>query len=593
MALSNFLTEGSQIPEGSAVTSVTKQTVLPAWYTDYATQMLSGQKALSANPYPTYQGPRIADFTPTQTQGQAMTMGAAGSYQSPLNAAIGAAAGATGTSAAAAAQPYFNAATSFDPAASAASDFGAARNLTAQGASTSGLALAAPFLNQAGSIDAPGAASGDLNAARNLIGQAGNASSLGAAQPLLTTAAGINAGATAQPYLTGAVNTATGAANSGGGLAVAQPYLDGANTNTTDVSAYMNPYTDQVVNRIAELGTRNLNENIMPGIEGRYIGAGQLGYGPANGSSTPSGMMTDTARAIRDTNSDILGKQSEALQSGYTTATQTALADANRRAQLASTAGGLGTANQSAQMTAAGIQANAGSTLGSLDQSRQGALTSLGSATGELATADANRTLSAADRALSVGNTAGSLAQGQQGALTALGSATGGLAANDATHALSAGGQMLNVGNATAGLSADQQKLLASMGVNVGNLTTSDANTALSGADKLGGLASLSQGLGLTGANAVTGVGKEQQTLNQSNLDVAYQDFLRQQGYPQSQIDAMLKTFQGVSAAVPTATTEEGIVPSGQSAQYQPSTASQIASGLTGAAGLLAAIKAL
>jgi hypothetical protein len=511
MALSDFLTEGAQIPEGSAITSVTKQTVLPDWYTSYATNMLSGQQAISNQPYTTYQGPRIAGFTPTQQQGFGMTQAAAGSYQNPLNTAIGAATTAAGTKALPSAQPYFDAASSLNPSATAAGDFATARNLTTQGASTSGLALAAPYLGQAGAI---------------------------------------NATTTASPYITGAVNTATGAANGGGGLAVAQPYLDGANTNTTDVSSYMSPYTDQVVDRIAELGTRNLNENIMPGIEGRYIGVGQLGYGPANGFGTPSGMMTDTARAIRDTSSDILGKQSEALQSGYNTATQTALADQARRTQLASTAGGLGTANQNAQMTAAGIQANAGSTLGNMEQNRQGAL-------------------------------------------TALGSTAGGLGANDATRTLSAGGQMASIGNSAAGLTADQQKFLQSQGVNVGNLTTADASTALSGADRLGGLASLNQSLGLTGANAVTATGDAQQKLNQQNLDVAYQDFLRQQGYPQDQITKMLETFKGVSAGVPSATQEQGIVPSGQPASYAPSTASQIASGLTGAAGLLAAIKAL
>lgn len=511
MALSDFLTEGSQIPAGSAVTSVTKQTALPAWYTNYATQMLSGQQALAANPYPTYQGPRIADFTAAQQQGHALTQQAAGSYQGPLSTAIGAATTAAGTQALPAAQPYFSAATNLNPSAAAAGDFGAARNMTAQGYTASGL---------------------------------------GAAQPMLGTAAGINATTAAEPYLTNAVTSANTAANSGGGLAAAAPYLTAAGRPTTDVSAYMNPYTSSVVDRIATLGARNLNETIMPGIEGRYIGAGQLGYGPANGSGTPSGMMTDTARAVRDTSDGILAQQAAALEAGYTNAQQNAQADSARQANLAATAGGLGKANQDAQLTAAGIQANAGSTLGGLESSRQGAL-------------------------------------------TALGSTAGGLASGDASRAITAGGQMANIGNSVAGLTADQQKLLASMGVNVGNLTTADANTGLSGASQLGGLASLSQNLGLAGANAITGVGKEQQALNQSNLDVAYQDFLRQQGYPQSQIDAMLKTFQGVSAGVPSATTEEGIVPSGQSAQYQPSTASQIASGLTGAAGLLAAIKAL
>ena len=72
---------------------------------------------------------------------------------------------------------------------------------------------------------------------------------------------------------------------------------------------------------------------------------------------------------------------------------------------------------------------------------------------------------------------------------------------------------------------------------------------------------------------------------------MAYQDFLRQQGYPQEQINNLLNTFKGVQVGVPSATTEAGIVPSSTNSNYQPSTASSIASGLTGLAGLLTALK--
>jgi hypothetical protein len=76
----------------------------------------------------------------------------------------------------------------------------------------------------------------------------------------------------------------------------------------------MNPYNDAVTNRIGELGTRNLTENLLPAIEGRYIQAGQLGYGGRGGlGGTPSGMMTDTARTLRDVNADILAQQTAAL----------------------------------------------------------------------------------------------------------------------------------------------------------------------------------------------------------------------------------------------------------------------------------------
>lgn len=253
-----------------------------------------------------------------------------------------------------------------------------------------------------------------------------------------------------QPALTQATQATQTAMGAPGALDVAQPYLSGAaQTAPGVVGQYMNPYTENVVNRIAELGVRNLNENIMPGIEGRYIAAGQLGFGGRQpGSGTPSGMMTDTARAVRDVSSDILGKQSEALQAGYTGALGAAQTDLSRMGQLAQTAGGLGY-----QQT------------------------------------------------------------GQQ----------------------------------------------------------------LAGAEQLAGLGAQAQQLGLTGAGALGQVGAQQQGQAQKNIDVAYADFLRQQGYPQEQIDNMVKTLGGIKSAVPTATMEEGIVPTGYKPDYKPSTAETIA----------------
>jgi hypothetical protein len=335
MALSSFLTEGAQIPTGSAVTDMTKQTVLPEWYTNYAMDLLSGQKAIAAQPYQTYQGPRIAGFTPDQQQGFDATKTAASAYQ--------------------------------------------------------------PGLQQA------------------------------------------------QSWMQGAQGMS--------GLSAAQPYLGAAAGSAADVSKYMDPYQRAVTDQIAQLGQRNLMDVLLPGVEQRYIKAGQFGG---------SGKMTDTMRAVRDTSSDILGKQAEYLSSGYQNAQKTALEDLQRQAGLATTAGELGGA----------------------DATRQGAL-----------------------------------------------------------------------------------------------------------AQQMAGLAAQQQALGLTGAQAVTDVGAQQQKLNQSNLDVGYADFLKQQGYPQEQINAMLNTFHETATGAPTATIEQGISPASVQQQYPASTASNIASGITGAAGILKELK--
>lgn len=346
MTLTDFLTNG-QIPAGSAATSTTSQTILPDWYTNYAMQVLANQQAASAMPLATFQGPRVAEFSPAQQQAFNMTGQAAGAYQ--------------------------------------------------------------PALTQA------------TQATQTAMQQPG-------------------ALATAQPYLNTAAQTAPGV-----------------------VQQYMNPYQDAVVSRIADLGVRNLNENIMPGIEGRYIAAGQLGFGGRNpGSGTPSGMMTDTARAVRDVSGDILAQQTAALQQGYNGALNAAQGDLSRFAGLGATAGGL---------------------------------------------------------------------------------------------------------------------------------SATQTNQQLGAAAQMAGLGAQAQQLGLQGAGALGAVGATQQGQAQKNLDTAYSDFLRQQGYPQEQIDKMVQTMGGIKAGVPTATTQEGIVPLGYQPEYGPSTAETVIGGLTGIAGILDKLK--
>jgi hypothetical protein len=345
MAVSSFLSEGAAIPQGSALTDMTKQQVLPEWYTNYAMDILSGQQAIANRPYATAPMPRVAGFTPLQDKSFGLTETAAGAYQ---------------------------------------------------------------------------------------------------------------------PYLSQATTVAQAAANAPGALNVAQPYLTQAGqTSVSNIGSYMNPYNDAVTNRIGELGARNLSENILPQIEGRYIQAGQLGYGGRDGMGTPSGMMTDTSRAVRDVSADILAQQTAALQSGY-----------NQAAGLAGT-----------------------------DLSRFGTLA----------------------------NTIGGLAQTQQ-----------------------------------------QQQLAAS--------------------GALSNLGEQAQTLGLTGAGAIGNVGALQQQQGQKNLDVAYSDFLRQQGYEQDQINNLMKTFQGVASGVPSASQEYGLSPSGVQQQYS-STGKDIASALTAAAGIVGSLK--
>jgi hypothetical protein len=78
-----------------------------------------------------------------------------------------------------------------------------------------------------------------------------------------------------------------------------------------------------------------LTEQILPGINDQFIAGGSAG------GSRNAEMFS---RAARDTSENILAQQNAALQSGYTGALTASQADLTRQANLAGTAGDLGTA---------------------------------------------------------------------------------------------------------------------------------------------------------------------------------------------------------------------------------------------------------
>jgi len=138
-----------------------------------------------------------------------------------------------------------------------------------------------------------------------------------------------------------------------------------------------------------------------------------------------------------------------------------------------------------------------------------------------------------------------------------------------------------------AGLAGTDLSRQAALASTAGTLGGQDLSRQLAGAGQLGELGAQAQNLGLTGAGALQQVGATQQGQAQKNLDVAYSDFLRQQGYPQEQISAMLQTFGGVAGGVPKASKEEGIVPLGYQEKLPPSTAETVGGALAALGGIL------
>jgi hypothetical protein len=237
-----------------------------------------------------------------------------------------------------------------------------------------------------------------------------------------------------KPYL-GQAGQMYDRASQGSALGSASPYLQAASQRTVDVMGdYMNPYTDQVVNRIGDLSKRQLSENIMPAIQQQFIAGGTFG-GSRSGEAL--------GKATRDLQESTLAQQTQALQQGYTQAGQMAGADQTRMAQL-------------------------------------------GQLTGQLSQADLARQLQ-------------------------LGTQYQDLAKN-------------------------------------------------------------AQGLGLTEAATLEGIGGQQQALAQRNLDILYEDFLRQRDYPRENIAFLNQAIRGLD--IPTRGYTET---TGPAQSYQPSIMSQLA----------------
>jgi len=98
----------------------------------------------------------------------------------------------------------------------------------------------------------------------------------------------------------------------------------GATTMPDVVADYMNPYTSGVVDEMGRLQQRNIQENILPNLGAAAVGSGQFGS---------RRQQQITGNALRDMQSDLLGRQMQALQSGYTDAGKFAQGDLNRTLQ--------------------------------------------------------------------------------------------------------------------------------------------------------------------------------------------------------------------------------------------------------------------
>jgi len=171
------------------------------------------------------------------------------------------------------------------------------------------------------------------------------------------------------------LGAATTTANEAAGLsptAAAQPYFNAASASTPGVIGnYMNPYIENVTNRMGDLAARQISEKIMPQIGDQFIRAGQFG-------STRQQELAN--RGVRDVSENLASQIGSQLAQGYTTAGQQAQADLQRQASIGQAAGQLAGTEMTGLGNIAGVQAGLGQKEQALGLQGAGALDTIGAA---------------------------------------------------------------------------------------------------------------------------------------------------------------------------------------------------------------------
>ncbi len=133
-----------------------------------------------------------------------------------------------------------------------------------------------------------------------------------------------------------------------------QTAAQASGVSSGDISRFMDPYTQNVVQEMERLAQQNIQRNVMPSLTAAAVGRGDLGsrrYAAATGQS------------LADIQRNLTGQQYGALSAGYKTALDAAMSEAQLQNQVAQTQSRqaqmeqeLGLAGAKAMTTAGGEQ---------------------------------------------------------------------------------------------------------------------------------------------------------------------------------------------------------------------------------------------
>ena len=427
------------------------------------------------------------------------------------------------------------------------------------------------LFDQAGSLDILGSAQPLLNQAQT------NANNIvGSASPYLTQAAGMSASDAANPYLrTGTAASGMNAANpyinqsqsttaqalADKALNAANPYLQQASqSSVSNIDQYMNPYQTNVMDALAQQGTRNLTENLLPGVSDSFIKAGQFGS---------RGMGEFGSRALRDTQESVLRQQAPMMQQGYAQAMQASAADKARQASLAGTVGSISGADLGRTLQGASQYANLGQQAGQLTGADAARQMQAASTAGQMMGQDANRQAQ-------LGQTMGQLTGQQASQLASLGATTGQLTGQQMS-------QLGSLAQARTGAGQSQQQFGLNAASQVQQAEAQDLQRQMSALQSMGDMAIADQQANYRDLTALEAAGQSEQQQLQTELSAAEREFLNKQLYPQQQMDWLGTQVRGMAPITDKRTTVSGQT---TGATYNNSPLSQLAAGFATYKGL-------
>ena len=110
--------------------------------------------------------------------------------------------------------------------------------------------------------------------------------------------------------------------------AAGQTAASAAGVDRGDINQFMNPYTENVVNEMARLSQQNLQRNLLPTLKAGFVGTGGLGS---------TRYATALGQGMADTQANLTGQQYGALSSGFKSAVDQAIQNAQAQNQAAQT----------------------------------------------------------------------------------------------------------------------------------------------------------------------------------------------------------------------------------------------------------------